>query len=443
MAETRGVKKGQKRGPYKKKEEEKKEDKSLKFNPIFEPLFYDNLDDPRYYQVYGGRGSGKSFAVSVAMVLKTYSKYKHKILYLRQTMVSSEDSCIADIREAIGLLGLQEDFREVKGTITNIKTGSKIIFKGIRTPGKQTAKLKSLSGITTLCIEEAEEVESFEEFSKVDESIRVNGKPLKVILMYNPGSALNSWIHKEWFTNGRPMRDRTDTMYMHSTYLDNKENLNPSIVERYEALKETNPIYYINVILAEWTLETDGRVYDGWEMYDKMDSEGDVWYGMDFGYGGNDKTSLVRINFFEGKYYIELVFSKSKMKIRHILREMVKNRIPFNAEIFCDSAMPIMIGEIQDGGYRGARACRKGKVEDEIKKVQDKFIVLLGGTNTDLYLAYQTFARDKDGKLPHEPDELAATRYGINSKRPETNARRRGAKKPRRLPRMPKLRGYN
>ena len=33
----------------------KKERKVLKVNPIFEPLFRDDLDQPRYYQVYGGR----------------------------------------------------------------------------------------------------------------------------------------------------------------------------------------------------------------------------------------------------------------------------------------------------------------------------------------------------------------------------------------------------
>jgi len=170
----------------------KKDEFKLKINPTFEPLFMDTLTAPRYYQVYGGRGSGKSFTVAIATVQLTYSEYNHKILYLRQTMVTVEDSTIADIRLAIVTLGLQNDFREKKGLITNIRTGSTISFKGIRSSGNQTAKLKSLSGVTTLVIEEAEEVESFDEFSKIDESIRVKGKPLKIILIYNPTSALKS-----------------------------------------------------------------------------------------------------------------------------------------------------------------------------------------------------------------------------------------------------------
>lgn len=401
---------------------EKKEQKELVINPIFEPLFYDNLDDPRYYQVFGGRGSGKSFAVSVAMVKLTYSDYKHNILYLRQVMSSSEDSTIADVRTAIQILGAEKDFYEHKGSIYNRTTGSKIAFKGIRATGAQTAKLKSLSGITTLVIEEAEEVESFEEFSKVDESIRIAGKPLKIIMIYNPTSAIASWIHKEWFKEGLPKRERHhDTIYLHSTYLDNIENLNASVVQRYRDLERTNPIYYKNTILAEWTLEVEGRIYAGWGEYQSFDNEGDTWYGLDFGYGGSDKTSCIKITYFEGVYYVEQMFSEAKQKISATLRSMRKACIPFNARIYADSAVPILITEIRDGGFRTIRKCVKGSVDAGIKKVQDKAIVMIGNQDNDLYYSYMTFKRDKNGKLPHEPDELAALRYGILSKKPFKN----------------------
>ena len=235
---------------------EEAQGKQLEFNQIFEPLFSDNLDDPRYYQVYGGRGSGKSFVASIASVLKTYSKYKHKILYLRQVMSTSEDSTIADVIEAIRLLGKTADFRIKKNLITNIKTGSTISFKGIRTTGGQTAKLKSLSGITTLIVEEAEELESFDEFSKIDESIRIKGKPLKVILVYNPTSSLSSWIHKEWFKEGLPAPERhVDTMFLHSTYLDNIDNMAEHNVREYEELRECYEQYNKLTSLYLWLVK--------------------------------------------------------------------------------------------------------------------------------------------------------------------------------------------
>lgn len=414
----------------KREHEERNKQKELEINPIFEPLFFDNLEDPRYYQVYGGRGSGKSFTVAIAMVEKTYSTYKHKILFLRQTMSSSEDSTIADVRAAIEIMGAEADFRESNGIITNISTGSTISFKGIRSSGTQTAKLKSLSGVTTLVVEEAEEVESFEEFSKVDESIRIKGKPLKVILVYNPGSAVKSWIHKEWFKEGLPLQERfVDTVYLHSTYLDNIKNLNPSVVERYRNLEKTNPIYYKNTILAEWTLEVEGRVYAGWGQYESFDNVGDVWYGLDFGYGGKDKTSCIEINYFEGVYYVREMFSESGLGIQATLTKLRKSGVPFNAKIYADSGMPLLIKEIYKGGFTGIRKCQKGDVRANIKKVQDKSIVLVGDDRSGLYYAYMTFRFDKKGNLPHEPDELAAMRYGILSKTPREGSAKNAPKR--------------
>mgnify|MGYP002635986558 CR=1 FL=1 len=306
-------------------------------------------------------------------------------------------------------------------------------FKGIRASGNQTAKLKSLSGITTLVIEEAEEVESFEEFSKIDESIRMKHKPLKIIMIYNPTSAVSSWIHKEWFIEGQPNPERfTDTIYLHSTYLDNLENLHPSIIKRYQDLEITNPVYFTNTIMAEWTLEVEGRLYAGWGEYEEFHNVGDVWYGLDFGYGGKDHTALVKINYFEGVYYVEEIFSKPKLSIRMTLTAMRKARIPFNARIYADSAVPELYNQIREGGYFGVRKCKKGKVETGIKTVQDKFIVLIGNQDTQLYFGYMTFKRDKNGKLPHEPDSLAAMRYGINSKKPMKNTASGGTRRARR-----------
>lgn len=399
-----------------------RETKEVIINPLFEPLFFDSLDDPRYYQVYGGRGSGKSTAVALAIVQLTYSPYKHKILYLRQTMTSSEDSTISDIRSAIAMLRRERDFREIKGVITNIRTGSQIIFKGIRSTGTQTAKLKSLSGISILVVEESEEIESFEEFSKIDESIRLVGKPLKVILIYNPTSVVQSWIHREWFVDGVPNPERfTDTIYIHSTYLDNIENLHPSVVRRYEDLKRTNPTYYHNTILAEWTLEVSGKIYEGWGQYPVFEEDGDTWYGLDFGYGGDDKTSCIKVTWLDEVYYVEEMFSEAKLTMKATLTKLKRAKIPFTARIYADSAMPMLIEEIRQGGFTSIRKAFKGNVEAGIKKIQDKEIVLVGDTTTGLYFAYNTFRRDKKGKLPHEPDELAALRYAINSKRPIKN----------------------
>ena len=411
------------------------EPKVLKVNPIFAPLFRDDLDQPRYYNVYGGRGSGKSFIASIATVQLSYSKHKHNVLYLRQTMNSMEDSSYKDIMDAIEFLGKERDFKVVKNRIINKLTGSIISFKGIRsTTG---AKLKSLSGFTTLVIEEAMEVESFEEFSKIDEGIRVKGKPLKIILLYNPGVALGAWIHDEWFIDGKPNpKAFEDTVFMHSTFLDNEENLNPSVVQRYKDLKLKRPKYYVNTILAEWTLDSEGRVYDGWDIYPGMEDKPEFTvYGLDFGYGGVDSTSLIKVDYFEGTWYLTEIFSKPKIRMGEVVALMKQNNVPLDARIYADYAVPLFLTEIRLGGYKGIRKCKKGKVTEKVKIMQDKKIVIIDeNKSSQLYYGYITWSVDEKGKLPHEPDSLAAARYGILSCNPRTDKRSLG-RAPRRITR--------
>ena len=411
------------------------EPKVLKVNPIFSPLFRDDLDQPRYYNVYGGRGSGKSFIASIATVQLSYSKHKHNVLYLRQTMNSMEDSSYKDIMDAIEFMGKEKDFKVVKNRIINKLTGSIISFKGIRsTTG---AKLKSLSGFTTLIIEEAMEVESFEEFSKIDEGIRVKGKPLKVILLYNPGVALGAWIHDEWFVDGKPNPQAfEDTVFMHSTFLDNEDNLNPSVVQRYKDLELKRPKYYVNTILAEWTLDSEGRVYDGWDIYPGMEDKPDFTvYGLDFGYGGVDSTSLIKVDYFEGTWYLTEVFSKPKIRMGEVVALMKQNNVPLDARIYADYAVPLFLTEIRLGGYKGIRKCKKGKVTEKVKIMQDKKIVIIDeNKSSQLYYGYITWSVNEKGKLPHEPDSLAAARYGILSCNPRTDKRSLG-RAPKRITR--------
>ena len=156
----------------------------LKYNRKYQPLFR-TKKNIRYKHVTGGRGSGKSHALSVYLLMKTYNKGE-VILYTRYTMVSASLSIIPEFYEKIELLGVGDDFETVGDTITNKSTGSKIIFKGIKTStGNQTPALKSINGLTCWVIDEAEELVDETIFDKIDASIRVKNANNEVILVYN------------------------------------------------------------------------------------------------------------------------------------------------------------------------------------------------------------------------------------------------------------------
>src|SRR6478735_10444557 len=167
----------------------------ITLNKKYEVLF---KNDTRYFIITGGRGSSKSFGVGTFTNLLSFEK-GHKILFTRQTMTSAHLSIIPDFQEKIDLMELNGRFEVKKTEIKNIESGSEIIFRGIKTSsGDQTANLKSLQGVTTWILDEAEEQQDEKIFDKINLSVRQKGKQNRVILILNPATK-EHWIYKKFF----------------------------------------------------------------------------------------------------------------------------------------------------------------------------------------------------------------------------------------------------
>lgn len=222
------------------------------------------INDTRYFILTGGRGSSKSFTVSTILNALTYEK-GHKVLFTRYTLTSAATSIIPEFTEKIDLLHGGGDFGVTKDEVINNTTGSSIIFKGIKTSsGNQTASLKSLQGITTWVLDEAEELVDEATFDKIDLSIRVKGKQNRVILILNP-TVRTHWIYKRFFEdmnipemfNGQ----KADVTYIHTTYLDNEKNLSDSFLTKVRSIKETNLKKYNNQVLGAWIEKAEGALW--------------------------------------------------------------------------------------------------------------------------------------------------------------------------------------
>ena len=224
----------------------------VKINNKFRPLY---KSDKRYFFISGGRGSGKSYAIADFLLRLTYQR-GHVILFSRYTMISAHISIIPEFTEKIELYGLEKDYEITKNEITNILTGSKIIFRGIKTSsGYQTAALKSIQGLTTWVLDEAEELPSEEIFDKIDDSIRQVGMCNRVILVLNP-SFKHHWIYQTFVE-----RQREDVEYIHTSYKDNIENLSESFVLKAEKTKAHNPLKYRNTYMGAWIDEVKGALW--------------------------------------------------------------------------------------------------------------------------------------------------------------------------------------
>lgn len=142
----------------------------IQVQPAYKPL-YEN-EDKFIILVTGGCGSAKSFNVSTFLERLSFEE-GHKMLFCRYTMSSAEISVIPEFNEKIELDNTEGHFRVTKNEIVNKYSGSEILFRGIKTSsGKQTAKLKSIQGITTFVCDEAEEWTDEKDFDKLILSIR-------------------------------------------------------------------------------------------------------------------------------------------------------------------------------------------------------------------------------------------------------------------------------
>ena len=108
----------------------------------------------------------------------------HTILFTRLTMSSADISIIPEFVAKIELMGQLDNFEITKNSIICKSTGSKMIFRGLKTSsGDQTANLKSLAGVTTWILDEAEELRDESIFDKIEMSIRDSVKQNRIILM--------------------------------------------------------------------------------------------------------------------------------------------------------------------------------------------------------------------------------------------------------------------
>ena len=370
----------------------------LKLNNKYNALFKAKC---RYFIITGGRGSGKSFAVTVFLTLLTMSK-GIRILFTRFTMVSAHLSIIPEFLEKIGLLGFPDGtFHINKAEVINNTNNSDILFRGIKTSsGNQTASLKSLQGINCWVLDEAEELIDEDIFDTIDLSIRDKDNQNRVILILNP-TTKEHWIYNRFFQdkgiesgyNG--IKD--NVCYIHTTYLDNILNLSESFLERIKRIKETNFKKYTHKILGGWLDKAEGVVFENWT-FGEFNPDGlQTSCGMDFGFSVDpDSLTEVAIDKKKRKIYVKEHIYKNGLKL-HDLAKMVIDRVG-NLLIIADSAEPRLIEDLKHLGIN-IKPVKKGTIESGITRMLDyELIVEPNSSNIAKELNNYVYA-DKGSKL--------------------------------------------
>ncbi|WP_195669395.1 PBSX family phage terminase large subunit [Bacteroides intestinalis] len=396
---------------------------------IYHPLYEDK--EKFIILITGGRGSGKSFNASTFIERLTFEmteaqKIVHQILYTRYTMVSAGMSIIPEMMEKIDLDGTTKYFKTTKTDIVNKMTKSRIMFRGIKTSsGNQTAKLKSIQGITTFVCDEAEEWTNEEEFDKIMLSIRKKGIQNRIIIIMNPCDS-NHFIYKKYIENTHKLVEidgvqvqistHPNVLHIHTTYLDNLENLSPEFLKEVEDMKENNPEKYAHVVIGRWADVAEGAVFKKWGIVKEFPQEcKKVGIGQDFGFT-NDPSAAVRCGIIDNRLYVDELFYETDM-----LSSAIANRLkPFSMKVFADSQDPRLIQEIKNRGVNIYPVDKfPGSIKAGIDKIKDmEFFVTERSYNLITELRKYVWDKDKDGNYINEPvDEynhlMDAIRYYV------------------------------
>jgi phage terminase large subunit len=391
-------------------------------SPKYKELFKSNS---RYCIITGGRGSSKSFSISTFLALLMFEE-GHVILYTRLTMSSAHLSIIPEFVDKLEQMNLTEYFEVNKGEIINKSTGSKIIFKGLKSSsGDQSANLKSLQGVTTWVMEEGEELTDESIFDKINFSVRTNGIQNRIILILNPATK-EHWIYKRFFQSAGVIPGsnltKDDVTYIHTTYRDNIKNLDKSFVNEISKLKETNINKYNLIVEGHWQDAAEGVIFK-YEIGD-YDNTLTTIYGQDFGFSW-DPTTLVAVAIDRKlkRIYLDEKFSLQALTTTQIAE---LNRTHCGSSlIIADSAEPRLISEVRSKGINIKPVSKyPGSIVTGIMLMQDyQLIVTKESINLIKELNHYTWLEKKSNtpidKYNHIID---AVRYVIMEAIGKTNS---------------------
>lgn len=380
----------------------------------------------------GGRGAGRSTVASQFALSHLISDQFFRCAIMRYILGDIRNSIFREITDRIDEAEIENSVT-INNSLMHIDHGNNSInavgFK--KSSSDQRAKLKSLANYNCVIIEEADEIPE-EDFMQLDDSLRTVKGDIKIILLLNP-PAKTHWIIRRWFDllpsdtqdfyAPKLKADIIDTTFIHTSYHDNKLNLDSNATANYENYKTSKPAHYHNMVRGLVPEVVQGKIYSNWVEIEDIPHEARLErYGVDFGYT-NDPTSIVALYYYNGGYILDEVVYKKGMSNKEIADTLNSLK---SALVIADSAEPKSIDEIRSYGVNILPA-QKGRdsINQGIQYVQDQQISMTKRSRNG-WKEYENYAWkiNKDGIVINTPIEqwnhfLDGVRYAFDSLKPE------------------------
>ena len=177
---------------------------------------YDNAFNStcRYNIIKGSRNSKKSVdIIGYRAIYDILEDKLNNVLVVRENEYTNRQSTFANIINCINTMGIGQYFKINKNPleITYKPTGQMIFFRGMNNPTTITSITVQIGILNRVYIEEAYEIPTYEDFRKLDGSIRgVVPTPknyFKITMVLN-GWNIEHWIHDVFFVDKETHEER-------------------------------------------------------------------------------------------------------------------------------------------------------------------------------------------------------------------------------------------
>ena len=302
----------------------------------------------RHKALFGGRGSGKSWAVATYLVTIA-AKERRRIVCARQFQNSIRDSSKELIEKRILDLGVSNQFTVTDRYIHHNETKSQFMFVGLE---RNVESIRSLEGADTVWIEEARTV-SAKSMEVLLPTVRKSGSEL--IWTWNPEQPEDPV--DAYFRSGKPPPNSIVTKV---DYTDNPYFQHTEMPQEMEVLKKGNLPRFRHVWLGEYDTRYESKVFPNAKT-GRFDVPANTppRYGMDLGFG-QDPSFVVKVYVVESDHTVYIADEASGRVAMERLPTMIRNVIYRDDDLVTiDSSQPGTIEFLQGRGIN-LRAARKG-----------------------------------------------------------------------------------
>jgi len=385
------------------------------FNPIYNELSKINK---RVKIIYGGSGSGKSYALTIELVLKIIQNKGCNILVTRKVGNTLRHSVYALFKQVINRLNLYDyfTFKETDMIIEFKPNGNQILFKGL----DDRERLKSITfpnGILTdIWIEEASECEQ-EDFMQLNLRLRgLSDVPKQILISFNPINA-ESWLKSYFFDSGY------DCYILKTTYRDN-QFVDKDYAKELEALKKNDPLYWEVYCNGNWgIIDSSNCIIPLKDLVkaktNKLEvNDGEIVISCDVARFGDDKTVIFHRKGY--KVFDPIVINKSDLvvvanRLEELYKEL-RGYYPYTKITFNIDSTGLGVGVVDILNAKDLKNCYVNQITfSNSPKNKDKYFDI----TSEMMFNVRDILRDEEVELPSIEvliTELGSRLYSVDNK---------------------------